>query len=208
MRSLNLSFTEIAKRVGEKWQTLTPEEREPHESQAAATKELYNLELAKYKKTDEYKDYCNYLQEFKQRHTATNIGVLPQVVTHITVFDHMTDGGSDGKRPRLDTEPSNASSASTGSLQPAEGSNTAYDLFRYDSTNSHSHSPPSTHSPTPHLQGHRPPSSFRGGPSSSIQLPPLSQSLGPVPNPVTAGPLGATATAEVGTHRGVGSFRS
>jgi hypothetical protein len=35
LKDLNLSFTEIAKRVGERWQQLNPEGKEPFESQAA-----------------------------------------------------------------------------------------------------------------------------------------------------------------------------
>ncbi|KAL8924664.1 MAG: hypothetical protein Q9208_003979 [Pyrenodesmia sp. 3 TL-2023] len=66
----NLSFTVIAKRVGEMWQALEPDEREPFEAQAASAKEEYLAELAKYKETDHYKEYSEYLADFKATHSS------------------------------------------------------------------------------------------------------------------------------------------
>jgi hypothetical protein len=68
LKGRNLSFTEIAKLVGENWQNLTASEKEPYESQAQAIKEKYLADLAEYKKTPEYKKYMLYLQEFKAKH--------------------------------------------------------------------------------------------------------------------------------------------
>lgn len=88
VRGQNMSFTDIAKLVGDRWQKLAPAEKEPYETQATRTKEKYNAELAEYKKTDLYRDYMRYLVEFKAKH-----------------------GGSttDSKRPRLENESSNGS---------------------------------------------------------------------------------------------------
>ncbi|KAL8764344.1 MAG: hypothetical protein Q9184_000049 [Pyrenodesmia sp. 2 TL-2023] len=66
----HLSFTDIAKRVGEMWQALSPDEREPFEAQAASAKEEYLAELAKYKETDYFKDYSEYLADFKATHSS------------------------------------------------------------------------------------------------------------------------------------------
>jgi hypothetical protein len=63
----NLSFTEIAKLVGENWQNLSPAEKEPYEQQAFSDKERYNNELAEYKKTNQYRAYSQYLADFKAR---------------------------------------------------------------------------------------------------------------------------------------------
>ncbi|MCJ1428713.1 hypothetical protein MMC29_006624 [Sticta canariensis] len=93
LRPQNLSFTNIAKRVGESWQVLLVEEKEPYESQASAAKEKYHSEMAKYKKTDAYKEYTQYLADFKAKN-ATN---------------------PERKRPKLETEVSTASSTSAGS---------------------------------------------------------------------------------------------
>ncbi|OBT98848.1 hypothetical protein VE01_03411 [Pseudogymnoascus verrucosus] len=62
-----LSFTEIAKLVGENWQNLTPSEKEPYEQQAFAAKEKYTVELAEYRRTESYRTYSEYLIEFKAK---------------------------------------------------------------------------------------------------------------------------------------------
>ena len=114
----------------------------------------------------------------------------------------------EGKRPRLDTEPSNASSASTGSLQQGESSTVSYDPHRYESTNTHSNSPPSSQAFTPPFASHVPPSGFRGEPSASMQHPPFSQPVGSGSSFATTGQLGGMATIETGSHRGAGPFRT
>lgn len=68
LKGQNLTFTEIAKLVGENWQGLTQAEKEPYERDAQAAKEKYNRDLAEYKKTPSYKKYLQYLQEFKAKH--------------------------------------------------------------------------------------------------------------------------------------------
>lgn len=68
LKGRNLSFTEIAKLVGENWQNLSQSAKEPFETQAQTAKDKYNQDLAEYKKTAEYKKYMEYLQEFKAKH--------------------------------------------------------------------------------------------------------------------------------------------
>ncbi|KIW83074.1 hypothetical protein Z517_02317 [Fonsecaea pedrosoi CBS 271.37] len=68
VKDQNLSFTQIAKLVGDRWQKLDPTGKEPFEAQANAAKEKYNILLSAYRKTDEYRDYMAYLSEFKARH--------------------------------------------------------------------------------------------------------------------------------------------
>ncbi|KAK3988126.1 hypothetical protein QBC44DRAFT_371452 [Cladorrhinum sp. PSN332] len=70
LKGRNLSFTEIAKLVGENWQNLNASEKEPFESQAQSIKEKYLADLAEYKKTADYKKYMVYLQEFKAKHSS------------------------------------------------------------------------------------------------------------------------------------------
>ncbi|KAI9873594.1 MAG: hypothetical protein M1830_010815 [Pleopsidium flavum] len=95
LKDHHLSFTDIAKRVGERWQALSPDEKGPFETQAAAAKEKYNTELARYKTTESYKENVRYLAEFKAKNTGIE---------------------AEGKRPRLETEHSTTSSTSTSSL--------------------------------------------------------------------------------------------
>lgn len=52
---------------------LLSEEKDPYESQASAAKEKYQAAMAKYRKTEEYKDYTRYLSDFKVKN-ASNAG--------------------------------------------------------------------------------------------------------------------------------------
>ncbi|PVH93532.1 hypothetical protein DM02DRAFT_603883 [Periconia macrospinosa] len=70
LKGQDLSFTEIAKVVGERWQVLPAEAREACESQANDAKERYYAMLAEYKKTPQYEAYQMYLEEFKTKHAA------------------------------------------------------------------------------------------------------------------------------------------
>ena len=70
LKGQDLSFTEIAKLVGERWQLLTPEEREPFEREATTAKEKYYAQLAEYKKTPQYKEYQEYLADFRAKYPA------------------------------------------------------------------------------------------------------------------------------------------
>ncbi|KAF1914985.1 hypothetical protein BDU57DRAFT_309849 [Ampelomyces quisqualis] len=85
LKGQELSFTEIAKVVGERWQILPAEERETCERQANSAKEKYYAELAEYKKTPQYDSYQKYLEDFKAKHA------LPT---------------KEGKRSKLETEAS------------------------------------------------------------------------------------------------------
>lgn len=73
LKGRNLTFTEIAKLVGENWQSLSQSEKEPFETQAQRAKEKYNNDLTEYKKTTEYQKYMSYLQDFRAKH-ATDQG--------------------------------------------------------------------------------------------------------------------------------------
>ncbi len=74
LKGRNLTFTEIAKLVGEHWQNLSVVEKEPFESQAQAAKDRYNNQLAEYKKTADYRRYQDYLEEFKSKYAHQSKG--------------------------------------------------------------------------------------------------------------------------------------
>ncbi|KAK8168058.1 hypothetical protein BKA80DRAFT_307881 [Phyllosticta citrichinensis] len=93
LKGQELTFTEIAKLVGERWQTLSPNSREACERQAATAKERYYAELAEYKKTPEYTKYQEYLVQFRAKHN------LPQ-------------SAPEGKRSKADEAPKAARSTS------------------------------------------------------------------------------------------------
>lgn len=77
LKGRNLSFTEIAKLVGENWQNLATGEKEPFESQAQAIKDKYLSNLAGYKKTPEFRKYQAYLHEFRVKHASPSQGAYP-----------------------------------------------------------------------------------------------------------------------------------
>jgi hypothetical protein len=62
--------------VGERWQVLSPDEKEPYESSANSAKERYNAELAVYKKTDGYREYVQYLADFKVKYSVQTSGIV------------------------------------------------------------------------------------------------------------------------------------
>lgn len=128
LKGQNLTFTEIAKLVGENWQGLTQAEKEPYERQAQAAKEKYNQDLAEYKKTPEYKKYLQYLQDFKAKHAGQPQGQSVHATAQLVVpcpsesvrgkrklTHHSTDKEST-KRVRLSDTSGGESSGTVGHL--------------------------------------------------------------------------------------------
>lgn len=103
MKGQDLSFTEIAKVVGERWQVLPAEERESCESQANAAKEKYYAGLAEYKKTPQYAAYQQYLEDFKAKHAVPTKGLSSSSALASVSHDTLVTE-SKGKRSKLQTE--------------------------------------------------------------------------------------------------------
>lgn len=74
VKSQNLSFSEIAKRVGEEWQQLSAQNKAYYENQAAAAKERYRADMHEYMKTDSYRQYNEYLADFKLKNPSSQTG--------------------------------------------------------------------------------------------------------------------------------------
>ncbi|CAM0139861.1 unnamed protein product, partial [Umbelopsis sp. WA50703] len=76
LKNYNMSFTDLAKIVGDRWKSISPDEKEIYERTATKAKEEYLEALAKYEKTDEHKDYQQYLIDFriKQQAAARAVG--------------------------------------------------------------------------------------------------------------------------------------
>ncbi|KAH6666594.1 hypothetical protein B0J14DRAFT_490606 [Halenospora varia] len=132
LKGRNLSFTEIAKLVGENWQNLSPGEKEPYEQLAFTAKERYNNELAEYKKTNSYREYQQYLAEFKAR--QANQQQVPDVEV--------------AKRPKLEAHASAASSGTTSSGTSYQGIDASNSRARVGSSASSSGQWPSHEAPT------------------------------------------------------------
>ncbi|KAF3929098.1 hypothetical protein ABW20_dc0107115 [Dactylellina cionopaga] len=103
LKGQNLSFTDIARLVGDRWKVLEPDQKEEYEFQATSMKERYNQELAAYKKTEQYKEYSQYLLEFKSKEAAKEAGEAS--------FTPTPDAPR--KRPKLESLPSQGSTHSS-----------------------------------------------------------------------------------------------
>ena len=136
LKGRNLSFTEIAKLVGENWQNLSPAEKEPYDQQGFSAKERYNNELAEYKKTDSYKEYLRYLAEFKARHSNPQQGISGMYSsksrTKCPLFS--ANNSEAAKRPKLEAHISTASIGISSSTPSQPGGDTPNNRMRVESS--------------------------------------------------------------------------
>lgn len=158
LKGQDLSFTEIAKVVGERWQVLPADEREACERQANSAKEKYYAALADYKKTAEYDAYQKYLEDFKAKHAVPT---------------------KEGKRSKLETETSG--STRSGSYDQDRATNRRLSSVQPDMTTHGHHHHRSGSSPPVG------PARLPAGPSySSKPTSPASHSLSALNSPRTA----------------------
>ncbi|EWC44614.1 hypothetical protein DRE_06603 [Drechslerella stenobrocha 248] len=106
LKGQTLSFTEIARMVGEKWKSLEPDQKDIFEYQAATLKERYSQELATYKKTEDFKKYEEYLKDFKIKEAAKESGS-----GETASFTPSSEAPR--KRPKLESIPSQGSTHSS-----------------------------------------------------------------------------------------------
>lgn len=74
LKDHNLSFTEMAKAVGHRWQALPADEREAFEQHAVSAKEHYIAQMTEYRKTEQWAQYNEYFNEFKRTVGANQQG--------------------------------------------------------------------------------------------------------------------------------------
>ncbi|KAF2475563.1 uncharacterized protein BDR25DRAFT_213998 [Lindgomyces ingoldianus] len=70
----SLSFVDIAKEVGRRWQHLPADKKRMWESQAARAMQEYEAQMDEYKKTDLWRKYHAYLEEFKAQQAQAKNG--------------------------------------------------------------------------------------------------------------------------------------
>ncbi|KAF2399430.1 hypothetical protein EJ06DRAFT_582757 [Trichodelitschia bisporula] len=63
---VGLSFVEIAREVGRRWQVMNPAEKHAWEANAAVALQYYENQMEEYRKTDDYRKYQDYLETFKK----------------------------------------------------------------------------------------------------------------------------------------------
>ncbi|KAE8847429.1 hypothetical protein HRS9122_04336 [Pyrenophora teres f. teres] len=69
-----LSFVDIAREVGRRWQDLPPEKKRIWESNAARAMQEFEAHMDEYKKTDNYRKYQTYLNDFKMQQSIPSTG--------------------------------------------------------------------------------------------------------------------------------------
>lgn len=70
LKNKDFTFSSLAKLIGKSWRSLDPTEKERYVSQADAAKKTYYQSLAEYKGTDEYRNYSQYLLDFKAKQAS------------------------------------------------------------------------------------------------------------------------------------------
>lgn len=74
----SLSFPEISKMVGERWQTLSPADKDIWKRKAAVPWEKYKYYLAEYKKTENFRNYQQYVADFHAAQDSKKNTTKPQ----------------------------------------------------------------------------------------------------------------------------------
>ncbi|KAL4417473.1 HMG box protein [Colletotrichum abscissum] len=164
LKGRNLTFTEIAKLVGEHWQNLTPGEKEPYETSALKAKEKYNHDLAEYKKTTEYRKYNLYLQDFKARQASANQAKESSKRQKLDSGVRLQNGGSASATPGSLSSTGSGTESHQGSEPPPNRKQ------RVGSVVSVSESQYSTAVPTPISHHHHPPNDDSVHSPASVQF--------------------------------------
>ncbi|KAI8379840.1 hypothetical protein EDC96DRAFT_491917 [Choanephora cucurbitarum] len=76
LKHKNMSFVEMAKLVGDRWKSLSNEQKQGYERTAMKAKDEYLNAMHAYKQTDQYKNYQAYLNDFKNEQEATNRKII------------------------------------------------------------------------------------------------------------------------------------
>ncbi|KAI9789756.1 MAG: hypothetical protein M1816_005795 [Peltula sp. TS41687] len=192
MRGQNLSFAEMAKVVGHNWQALTAEHREKYEAEAAAAKQTYNERVAEYMKTDNFRNYMEYLADFRAKQGIQTADVKrrkPEAGGHpsrteggATTGAHTqaAERGSGGQIRTTSVDLAGMDSVSSGQPSPSGPAPSSLPWFlesRYPPANLHgssrdmsiAQSPVSPTSSAILSVARRPSFSFSGRPSSRVE---------------------------------------
>ena len=81
-----LSFVDVAKEVGKRWQDLSPQSKRRWESQAAQTGQEYEVQMDEYKKMDLYRKYQAYLENFERQQALPKHSKCVSEVPNETAF--------------------------------------------------------------------------------------------------------------------------
>ncbi|KAJ2958406.1 hypothetical protein NQZ79_g5995 [Umbelopsis isabellina] len=121
LKDYNMSFTELARIVGNRWKNIDVELKEKYEDAANMAKDDYLRELSEYQKTDEYKHYQKYLTDFRSKQDAAARAVgrpRKRVKTESPSSGSIADSSSNGNgngNGNGNSHPSNGNSSNGGS---------------------------------------------------------------------------------------------
>ena len=80
LKEQNLSFSDLSKVVGGKWQQLRRDKNKEWKIKGGVLRERYKVKLAEYQKTDNFQDYQRYLAEFKATQVVKNPQRKPSTI--------------------------------------------------------------------------------------------------------------------------------
>ncbi|KAL6716329.1 hypothetical protein ACLMJK_005895 [Lecanora helva] len=142
LKPQHLSFTAIAKKVGEMWQDLSAEAKEPYESAASSAKEKYHSEMSEYKTTKSHREYQQYLADFRAKNSSTSNDKRPKLSQDETAmssgsigsistesFDYLA-GNSDSRAPRLGSHSSTGPYSGASAISSPASAVSASPAFR------------------------------------------------------------------------------
>jgi hypothetical protein len=89
-----MSFSQISSYVGASWQLIGNREMSEWNVQAATTREIYLEDLGKYKQTAEYKEYQNYLVDFRLKNFSSHQRLNQRSTSRRS--SNVTNGGLEG----------------------------------------------------------------------------------------------------------------
>lgn len=107
LKQQNKSFTDLAKIIGDRWKSISPDEKEFYETNALKAREEYLKQIEEYQKTDNYNKYQQYLSEFKAENEAAARPVgrprkrqVKAIQQQYYAYQHNEGNTSDIKRPQ------------------------------------------------------------------------------------------------------------
>ncbi|KAF3192947.1 hypothetical protein TWF106_007626 [Orbilia oligospora] len=145
--------------IGDRWKVLPLEQKEEYEYRAGVMKDRYNQELAAYKKTDQFKEYSQYLLEFKNKEAAKEAGDIPRKRPNIT------STGGQAPQPIQSRTQQPQDAAGSPSYPHAQPTSMAMSQYSSQHGRRESYHSPFTQPSTPASQ------MYQSGPPDSVMLP-------------------------------------
>lgn len=109
-----LSFVDIAREVGRRWQELPAEQKRVWESNAARAMQEFEAQMDEYKKTDSWRKYQVYLNDFRAQQAPPSSGKRPNNSRSTTDSSNNTRHLSRASPASCDSPTSLPSNTSTG----------------------------------------------------------------------------------------------